>query len=68
MLNKYVVEVETDTGHVAFATTQIAAVSSHNSELTVAMISCPKIIVHYRNAELAYEAYAKIAAALRAVA
>jgi hypothetical protein len=68
MLNKYVVEIETEGGHASYATTQIAAVVYENSELRVCMSSGVTLTTKFRNATRAAEAYTKIAVALRAVA
>jgi len=68
MVSKYVVEIETETGHAAFCTAQIAAAFSNNSELTLHLVSSPSVVVRYRNAEAAGAAYRKIADAIRSVA
>lgn len=68
MLNKYVIEVETEGGHASFATTQIAAVVQENSDLRICMLSGVTLTTKFRNAGRAAEAYASIHTALRAVA
>lgn len=68
MLNKYVVEIETDTGHAAFRTEEVASVECCNATLYVLHRSGARVSYTYRSAEYAVAAHRKIVEALRSVA
>lgn len=68
MLNKYVVEVETEDGHASYVTVKIASAKCAGATLTVIFDNGMFDFHTFRNATRAAEAYTKIAVALRAVA
>ena len=68
MVSKYVVEIETETGHAAFRTDEVASAECCNATLYVMLRAGARISYTYRSAEHAGAAYRKIADAIRSVA